>query len=174
LDVVNEDDLVIDRKSRGQCLKEGLLHRAIAVLLFDEQGRLYIQRRAEGMRWYPDYWTLSVMGHVSSGETYEDAAEREVAEELGIDCQLKVVGRVETPEWRYDAMIEREFLSVFEGRVANPKIVLSEETREGRFVGFEELVEMTKQESEKFTPDTLLALQVYLEAKDSKSRLQLP
>lgn len=151
-DVVDDQDKVVGRRPGSECVRQGHLHRAIAVLLFDERGRLYIQRRADWMGWYPGHWTLSVMGHVSSGETYEQAAKREVAEELGIGCRLTSVAKVRTPDWRYNVLVERKYLTVFEGRVTRPKIELSEESQEGRFIGLEEFVEMAKRQPEKFTP----------------------
>jgi isopentenyldiphosphate isomerase len=160
-DVIDDDDNVVGRRPGSECVKRGLLHRAIAIVLFDESGDVYIQRRAGWMGWYPGHWTLSVMGHVSSGETYEQAAERELSEELGVACELRRIAKVKTPEWPYGQMVEREYLAIFEGRVKSSTISLSEETEEGRFVPFDELAEMAKKEPERLTPDTLLALEVY-------------
>lgn len=163
LDIVDDEDVVIGRRLRNECLTEGILHRAIALLLFDEFGRLYIQRRADSKSWYPDYWTLSVMGHVSSGETYEQAAKRELTEELALDCQLRPVTRIRMPDYPWGGLLEREFVTVFEARATNPNIVLSEETKEGKFVEFDEFVRIARKQPEKFTPDSLLALEAYLE-----------
>ncbi len=116
------------------------------------------------MGWYPGHWTLSVMGHVSSGETYEQAAKRELSEELGVECELKQITKVKTPDWPYGNFVEREYLAVFEGRTTSPRITLSEETEEGRFVGFKEFVKMAKEQRDELTPDTLLALDVYRRA----------
>lgn len=168
-DVVDDGDKVIGRRPGSECVRVGLLHRAIAVLLFDERERVYIQRRAAGMTWYPGYWTLSVMGHVSSGETYEQAARREVKEELGLDCELSPVAKVKTPEWHYDGIVEQEYLAIFEGRITNQEIVLSDETEEGRFVSLGEFMQMAKEESPRLTPDTLLALDSYLESRGQRA-----
>lgn len=163
-DVVDDGDNVVGRRPGRECVRLGLLHRAIAILLFDEHGSLYVQRRADWMGWYPGHWTLSVMGHVSSGETYEQAAKRELSEELGVECELKQITKVKTPDWPYGGLVEREYLAVFEGRTTSPRITLSEETEEGRFVGFKEFVKMAKEQRDELTPDTLLALDVYRRA----------
>jgi isopentenyldiphosphate isomerase len=160
-DVVDGEDRVIDSKPGRECVRQGLLHRAIAVLLFNERGELYIQRRADWMGWYPGHWTLSVTGHVASGETYERAAKREMSEELGVDCELKWLMKVKTPDWPYGDLVEREFLAIFEGQTTNPKIKLSDETQEGKFVPFEEFVRMPMERRDELTPDTLLVLDVY-------------
>jgi len=168
-DVVDENDRVVDSRPGRECLKEGLLHRAIAVFLFDQDGRVYLQKRAELMAWYPGHWTVSVMGHVSSGETYEEAARREVKEELGLDCDVVRVTKVRTPRWEYAGMIEWEYLAVLEARVSNPRIVLSEETKEGGFVPLQEFIDAARAEPKRFTPDTILALDSYLESKRFES-----
>ena len=160
-DVVDDDDRVIGRKLGKECVREGLLHRAIAVLLFDERGALYIQKRADWMGWYPGHWTPSVMGHVRSGETYGEAATRELSEELGVSCRLRQIAKVKTPDWPYGELVEREYLAVFEGRTKSPRIKLSEETKEGKFVDLDEFARMAKEEPERLTPDTLLVLDVY-------------
>ena len=165
-DVVDDGDNVVGRRPGRECIRLGLLHRAIAILLFDEYGSLYVQRRADWMGWYPGRWTLSVMGHVSSGETYEQAAKRELSEELGVECELKQIAKVKTPDWPYGDLIEREYLAVFEGHTTSPKIMLSEETEEGRFVGFKEFIKMAKEQRDELTPDTLLALDMYRRAVD--------
>lgn len=160
-DVVDDEDEVIGRRPGRECVRQGILHRAIAILLFNERDAVYIQRRADSMAWYPGRWTLSVMGHVASGETYEQAAKRELVEELGVECGLRWVGKVKTPAWVYGDLTEREFLSVFEGRATRPKITLSEETKEGRFVQFGVFVKMIEERSDRVTPDTLFAFDVY-------------
>jgi len=167
-DVVDEQDRVIDRRPGGECLMKGLLHRAVAILLFDEHGAVYTQRRADWMGWYPGHWTLSVTGHVSSGETYEQAAKRELLEELGAECEPEWVAKVRTPDWPYGDLVEREYLAVFEARTANPKITLSEETKEGKFVAFEEFIKTAEEQPDRLTPDTLLALDVYQRAAGGK------
>ncbi|GEM_PF-175689 len=62
-----------------------LLHGVVHLHLFDEKGRLFLQKRALKKERYPGYWDTSVGGHIRGGEAVEDALEREVEEELGID-----------------------------------------------------------------------------------------
>jgi len=57
----------------------GLLHPISVVYVFDSQGRLLIQRRANS-----GLWDHSVAGHLDIGESYQKAAHRELEEELGV------------------------------------------------------------------------------------------
>ncbi|MDC1287729.1 NUDIX domain-containing protein [Gammaproteobacteria bacterium] len=84
LDVVNENDEVIGVKSRGEIHAEGLMHRAVHILLFNNAGELFLQKRSQSKDEQPGKWDSSAAGHVDSGETYLDCACREINEELGI------------------------------------------------------------------------------------------
>jgi isopentenyl-diphosphate delta-isomerase type 1 len=61
-----------------------LLHRVVHVLLFDQQGRLLLQKRSSSKDTAPGTWDTSVGGHVNIGENIHAAALREMEEELGI------------------------------------------------------------------------------------------
>ena len=85
LDIVSDDDKVIDSDLRSKCHgNPHLIHRAVHVLLFDSKGRLLLQKRSMNKDIQPGKWDTSVGGHVESGEEYEIAVYRELAEELGI------------------------------------------------------------------------------------------
>jgi isopentenyl-diphosphate delta-isomerase type 1 len=84
LDVVDEDDNVIAIKTRGEIHAEGLMHRAVHILLFNSKGELFLQKRSMSKDEQPGKWDSSAAGHVDSGEVYLDCARREITEELGI------------------------------------------------------------------------------------------
>lgn len=84
LDVVDENDVVIAVKKRGEIHAEGLMHRAVHILLFNSKGELFLQKRSMSKDEQPGKWDSSAAGHVDSGEEYLDCARREIAEELGI------------------------------------------------------------------------------------------
>ena len=84
LDVVDAEDRVIGVRRRGDIHAEGLMHRAVHVLVFNAQGELFLQKRSMSKDEQPGRWDSSAAGHVDSGEDYHQCAERELAEELGI------------------------------------------------------------------------------------------
>lgn len=63
----------------------GVEHACVYVALVNSAGEIYIQHRSAAKRLWPDRNTISVSGHVDPGETFEQAAVREVREELGIE-----------------------------------------------------------------------------------------
>jgi len=82
--IVDEDNRVVGAVRRADMRLIGLLHRASYVFVFDPEGRLFVQHRTMTKDVYPGYWDLCAGGVVLDGETYDESAERELAEELGI------------------------------------------------------------------------------------------
>jgi len=94
-DVVDACDNVIGQASRGEVHSKGLFHRAIHVFVFNEEEEIFLQRRSLVKDVAPGLWSSSCSGHVDSGETYEEAAHRELVEEIfltvhagQLDCTL--------------------------------------------------------------------------------------
>jgi isopentenyldiphosphate isomerase len=84
-DVVDDQGQVIGRALRSECHGNPVLvHRVAHVLVFNSRGELYLQKRAATKDIQPGKWDTSVGGHLDTGETYEQAAVREMREELGI------------------------------------------------------------------------------------------
>jgi isopentenyl-diphosphate delta-isomerase len=86
LDVVDENDNVIGRKSRGEIYKLNLKNfRVVNAFFVNPNGKLWVFRRSPHEKLFPLGLDLSIGGHVGSGESYEEALRREAMEELGID-----------------------------------------------------------------------------------------
>ena len=73
----------------------GVEQACVYVALVNSSGEIYVQHRAATKRLWPDRRTISASGHVDPGETFEQAAVREVGEELGVDLSesdLRMLG----------------------------------------------------------------------------------
>ncbi|MBO4252557.1 NUDIX domain-containing protein [Streptomyces griseorubiginosus] len=82
---VDEQDRVLGMVvSRQQAVREGWLHRVAVTVCRDECGRILVHRRSEQLSRFPGHYEAVVGGAVDVGESYEQAAARELAEELGI------------------------------------------------------------------------------------------
>lgn len=88
-DVVNEDDQVIDQLARSEVHRRKMLHRAVHVFLFRQDGCLLIHKRSDTKEEFPSVWTSSCSGHVSAGEDYDMTAVRELSEELGVESVVE-------------------------------------------------------------------------------------
>jgi isopentenyldiphosphate isomerase len=82
-DVVDEEDRVIGRQSRREVHRQGLRHRAVHVLVFNQRGHVFLQKRSMQKDRFPGAWDSSASGHLDSGEDYDGCAVRELREELG-------------------------------------------------------------------------------------------
>src|SRR4051812_32664763 len=81
---VTDDDLVLGPVPRSKCHGDpGMIHRSVHVLVIGS-GKLLLQKRSMRKDVQPGKWDTSVGGHVSFGQTYEEAARRESEEELGL------------------------------------------------------------------------------------------
>ncbi len=83
-DVVNERDEVIGRRTRSEVHRLGLMHRAVHVLVFNQRGEIFLQKRSLLKDRQPGVWDSSSSGHVDSGEDYDQCAVRELREEIGL------------------------------------------------------------------------------------------
>ena len=82
--VVDDENRPVAEVPRHRMRSENLPHRATYIFVFDRAGRVLVQRRTAIKDMYPSYYDLAAGGVVAAGESYEENAEREAAEELGI------------------------------------------------------------------------------------------
>ena len=71
--------------ARTRVRAENLRHRAVFVLVRSSHGEVLVHRRSDTKDLWPSLWDLAVGGVVTAGEGYDEAAVREIAEELGIN-----------------------------------------------------------------------------------------
>ena len=83
-DIVDQYDRVIGQHSRCKIHQLGLRHRSVSLLIFNDSGQLFLQKRSMKKDYSPGQWGASVSGHVDTGEDYDTAVIREAKEELGI------------------------------------------------------------------------------------------
>ena len=82
-DWVDRHDRVIGITSRKDAHRLNLYHRAVHLYATGVTGGLILQKRSLYKDVEPGLWTVSCSGHVDRGETFVDAAKREMLEELG-------------------------------------------------------------------------------------------
>ena len=128
LPVVDRHDRQVGLAPRGEIHRRGLLHRAVHVLVFDQEGRLYLQLRSQNKDTHPGKWTSSASGHVDPGESYLQAARRELAEELGLELELTPLGYIPACP-----ATENEFSQVYRALATEPPRPDPQEIARGRF-----------------------------------------
>ena len=117
-DVYNEDGSLAGYKAgRGETHRKGLWHRTVHIWILNSQAEVLLQKRAMDKETFPGLWDISCAGHVDAGELPEDAAIRELSEELGIQISKKELQYLFTIRQCYHKdnplIIDNEFAEVF-------------------------------------------------------------
>ncbi|MEU9139898.1 NUDIX domain-containing protein [Streptomyces sp. NPDC048404] len=81
---VDARDRVLGVVRRRDAVREGWPHRVGVVVCRDRQGLFLVHRRAEQLSRFPGHYELGVGGAAGVAESYEQAAARELSEELGV------------------------------------------------------------------------------------------
>lgn len=145
--IVDRGNMAVEALPRRIMREQGLIHRASYVLVFNEQKELFLQKRTATKDLYPSCWDVAAGGVVLAGESYEESAQRELAEELGVD------GVSFTP--LFDQYFEEDDNRVW-GRIFScvhngPFELQEEEVASGCFMSIADIFILS--ENEEFTPD---------------------
>jgi len=159
-DEVDESDAVLGPQPRAFIHVNNLRHRAIHILLFNAAGELFLQKRSPWKDLNPSLWDSSAAGHVDSGETYHEAAGRELQEELGVSTPLKKIGKLESsPETSW------EFVEIFTGHHEGPFQLARMEVETGAFFPMTKIKSWFARRPQDFTPLFRLIFPQFLEQK---------
>lgn len=137
--IVDEDGKEISRALRSVCHdgKSKLLHPVVHLHLFNDRGELFLQKRSMTKDLLPGYWDTSAGGHVSHGESIEEALKREVEEELGLsEFKYEFIKK-----YIWESPTERELVYSFTGSSENNPLANKYEIDDGRFWLFPEIKE---------------------------------
>ncbi|WP_329252113.1 NUDIX domain-containing protein [Streptomyces sp. NBC_01478] len=86
---VDEQDRVLGTVDRGEAIANHWMHRVATTVCRDGEGRVLVHRRAADMSRFPGQYNFLVGGAAEVGESYEEAAARELAEELGVRVPVR-------------------------------------------------------------------------------------
>jgi len=85
VDVVDEEGRVVATVTRAEMRAGRLRHRCVFVVVRRSDGRVLVHQRSATKDLWPSAWDLAVGGVVTTGEEWDAAAMRELAEEVGIE-----------------------------------------------------------------------------------------
>lgn len=154
IDMINEYDEVVGRTTIAEAYRANIPHRVVYIFMFNEGGDMLLQRRSKTKSYYPDAWSTAAGGHVAAGETYDQAALREVVEELGVATELT---RVATHWYVAEDGVEMS-LGIFRGQHNGPFHINPVEVSEVKFFSADQIAELIATR-EPMQPELLFLLQ---------------
>ncbi|MBW3014696.1 NUDIX domain-containing protein [Candidatus Woesearchaeota archaeon] len=164
LDVVDEKDEVIATASREECHEQKLRHRGVQVFILNEEGDFFIQKRSEKKDVFPGLYEGGITGHVLAGETYKEAAVRELKEELGIDVHDNDLREMFKFKMLFEN--EHELITAYILDYDDTINLDQKEVSSGEFLSLDEVRQKIKDDEKEFTPAFLIGFDKYMEIKD--------
>jgi len=104
---VASDDSVFGSIERSKAHLDQILHWSGMIFLIRSDGKILLQRRSPSNATFPGCWDSSSSFHVTFGESYEQAARRELKEEAGVSAPSRTsesshaISHPRTRSWRY-------------------------------------------------------------------------
>lgn len=168
--LVDENDNPIGTEEKVKChLPNGKLHRAFTALLFDNEGRLILTRRAKEKMLWPNDWDGTFASHPRESETYVSSGERRMPEELGIEGTLDYLHKFEYHAPYKDVGSENEICGTLIGVIDKSTEIkkIAGEIDEIKWISANELILELEKNPQMYCPWMLIALQL-LDKSDKK------
>ncbi|OGI65912.1 hypothetical protein A2914_01295 [Candidatus Nomurabacteria bacterium RIFCSPLOWO2_01_FULL_41_21] len=149
--IFNKEGNFLGNLSKNEALTQEAIRGAVRVFVFNDIGKLFLQKRDKNMNIAPGKWDQSCSGHIDEGEEPEEAAKRELEEELGVSgVPLEFVcGRYF--EETYDGKLFKSYDFIYRCRYDGEIKVQKSEIEVGRWVKREDLEKEIKEHPENFT-----------------------
>lgn len=153
-DVVDEHNNVIGKEKRSTIHSKGLFHRAVSIFIFNSKGAVFLQKRSQQKSICPLKWDLSAAESLKAGETYLQAAERGLKEELNVIAKLSKLrdAHLQKNEYFDGEIKDFEFVELHKAVYDGEIVVDKEEVADGRFFWIDDVQRMIEDDIEQFTP----------------------
>lgn len=166
VDVVDDEDRVVRTVTRAEMRAGRLRHRCTFIVVRGSDGSVLVHRRSDLKDLWPGHWDLAVGGVVTSGEDWEAAARRELAEEVGITgVDLVQLGRGAYADEHVDE-VARLWTTTWDG----PVTFEDGEVVEAHRVHLDEL--RARLDRDRFVPDSRHLLLPFLVAEPGRGGAQ--
>ena len=113
--LVDEYDGMVGTMDKLTAHKQGLLHRAFSIFIFNSKGEMLLQQRAFTKYHSGGLWTNACCSHPMPGEKTIDAANRRLMEELGFGTPIEKIFDFTYKAEFDNGLTEHEFDHVFTG-----------------------------------------------------------
>lgn len=113
--LVDCNDVQTGTIEKMEAHKQGLLHRAFSIFIFNSNGEFLLQQRAPSKYHNGGLWTNTCCSHPLPDENVSDAAYRRLTEEMGFTTKLSPLFNFVYNASFDNGLTEHEFDHVFTG-----------------------------------------------------------
>ncbi len=156
--VVDHEDNFLRAAPRDEVRRDVLRHRAVAILLFDTEGNIFVHQRSSEKDIFPSYYDVCIGGCVRQDEDIDVAARRELKEEAGIDAEPQYLFGID-----YESDDNRNYAHVYKVTSSQTVSFDDGEIVWGKFMPMEEAEKMMEEKD--FCADTVI---IYKRFKDEE------
>lgn len=119
--LVDPQDREIGIEEKIKAHRDGKLHRAFSVFVFNAKGEMLLQQRAFKKYHSGGLWTNACCSHPRPGEAIEQAAARRLQEEMGFACELhrafQFIYKAELDSGLIEHELDHVFIGTYNGAV---------------------------------------------------------
>jgi isopentenyl-diphosphate Delta-isomerase len=157
IDAVDPEDVPVTTVRRSEGFEIRAIFRGVPDLVFDSRGQLLLQQIANTRTRHPGYWGSSVAAYLFAGESYRAAAERRLAQELGVcNTPLDYIGKTSMED-----VESKKFIAVFTAKHDGPFAFDTNQIQRLEFLPIRVIHEFYKNGARAFTPTFLKVLAFY-------------
>jgi isopentenyl-diphosphate delta-isomerase len=137
--LVDTLDNEIGTAGKLEAHRNGQLHRAFSIFVFNKNHQLLLQKRAMTKYHSGGLWSNTCCGHPRPGETTPAAANRRLREELRFYCELRNVFQFLYRAKLTNRLVEHEYDHVLVGRFDGDPLPDESEVEAWKWMGIEDL-----------------------------------
>lgn len=149
--LVNQKDEEIGKMEKMEAHRRALLHRAFSVFIFNSNGEMLLQQRADNKYHSGGLWTNACCSHPVPGEDTGAAATRRLREELGFITPLRKAFTFEYKTEFENGLTEHEIDHVFTGLFDGDVKPNRNEVKDYAYLPLEDIQISLKEQPSKFT-----------------------
>lgn len=161
--LVDEEDRALGTSEKMMAHRQGWLHRAFSVFVYDVRGRMLIHRRAADKYHAGGLWSNACCSHPMPDESLPDAVNRRLEFEMGLNLETSKIFETKYRLHLDNGMIEHEYDHVYIGTCASDPIPNPEEVAEWAYMATDELLRDVRRNPQRYTPWFRLLLPRVLE-----------
>ncbi|MGN6266956.1 MAG: isopentenyl-diphosphate Delta-isomerase [Ginsengibacter sp.] len=149
--LVDENDNEIGLMEKMPAHLSGRLHRAFSVFIFNSNGELLLQQRADNKYHSGGLWTNTCCSHPIDGEDIDVTIKKRLKEEMGMECDTQYQFSFIYKADLGNGLIEHELDRVYIGTSDKKPVLNPSEAKDWKYISLDDLQAAIKSHPENFS-----------------------